>query len=213
MLTCLALLVLSSTLAAAEPIRDDIVDLRHGRLPNRRVFLGWTADDRAVVHVASCGVNDGGGPFCSSVLEVTDRSGTSSTVLLVPACGECDPYSDTFRYQVPTEVASKAIRAAAQKLAALGPLRASSASPTADARITRTTCSVAVAIGEATTKVSLGKDCIANGGSESIQSANVRDVHRSPDGAVLAITIAMDVKWMEWSGPRVIVKVVPSAPR
>src|SRR5690349_19590958 len=67
------LLLLASTLAFAdqEHVRDDIVDLRHDRWPNRRVFLGWTADNRAVIHVVSCGTYDGSGaPFCSSSLEV-----------------------------------------------------------------------------------------------------------------------------------------------
>src|SRR5215510_4428720 len=88
------LLLLASTLAFAdhEPVRDDIVDLRHDRWPNRRVFLGWTADNRAVIHVASCGTFDGSGaPFCSSTLEVFGATKQSRTPLLDPTYRQCDP--------------------------------------------------------------------------------------------------------------------------
>ena len=95
----LVLLASTPALAGHELVRDDIVDLRHDRWPNRRVFLGWTADNRAVIHVVSCGTYDGSdAPFCSSSLEVfgaTKRSGRDGTdqltPLLDPTCRHCGP--------------------------------------------------------------------------------------------------------------------------
>ena len=43
---------------------------------------GWTADNRAVIHVASCGTLDGSGsPFCFATLEVFGATKQSLAVV------------------------------------------------------------------------------------------------------------------------------------
>src|SRR5437870_4300767 len=117
--TIVAVCLLESLARAAAPVRDDIVELRHRRTPNPYVFLGWTRDGRAVVHSAACGVNDGGGPFCHSELDVIDGKGTQATKVLEPTCGKCDPNADDFRWEVSPKLAAQAIRAERDALAAL----------------------------------------------------------------------------------------------
>jgi hypothetical protein len=77
-------LISAPAFADPEPVRDDIVELRHARYPNRMTVLGWTADGRFVVHEASCGTNDGGGDFCSIRLHVTDLVRDDAKLIFAP---------------------------------------------------------------------------------------------------------------------------------
>jgi hypothetical protein len=44
--------------AATEPARDDIVDIRHGRMPDRAAALGWTDGGAFVFRRIVCSVQD-----------------------------------------------------------------------------------------------------------------------------------------------------------
>ena len=221
------LILLASTLAFAdhEPVRDDIVDLRHDRWPNRRVFLGWTADNRAVIHVVSCGTYDGSGaPFCSSSLEVfgaTKRSGRDGadqfiTPLLVPTCRHCDPDgagADTpgTTWAVSTELASQAIHAERAALDALGTLQPSAVGTLPAVKIGGGICRIDVLVGQrritGVMKIS-PTDCVANGGDSSFRDARIRDVQLSPDRRMLAVTLTVRPRTFEWGDPVDITMVV-----
>jgi hypothetical protein len=59
-LLCLALLASTTSVRAdVEPARDDIVDIRHGRMPSRTRTLGWTDAGAIVVRRTIC---NGAGP-------------------------------------------------------------------------------------------------------------------------------------------------------
>ncbi|MBS1123445.1 MAG: hypothetical protein H6Q90_5673 [Deltaproteobacteria bacterium] len=212
------LLVFVSTpvFAEHEPVRDDVVDLRHNRLPNRRVFLGWTADGRAVAHVVTCGVNDGGGPFCVSNLEVTGRdkgAGKSeSTLVLQPACPDpCAPHGEKFIWTVPTELASQAIRTERAALDRLGALLPSVPNLLPNIEAIGSTCRVDLMVGKRRVpRVAMlsPKECITDGGSESFHGARVGAVQMSPDRLTLAVTITIWLKFMEWSDAVDVTKLV-----
>jgi len=223
----LALLVLlAPTLAFAdhEPVRDDIVDLRHDRWPNRRVFLGWTADNRAVIHVVSCGTYDGSGaPFCFSSLEVfgaTKRSGRDGTdqltPLLDPTCRHCDPDradadSPGPMWAVSTELASQAIHAERAALDALGTLQPSAVGTLPAVKIGGGICRIDVLVGQrritGVMKIS-PTNCVANGGESSFRDARIRDVQLSPDRRMLAVTLTVQPRTLEWGDPVDITMVV-----
>lgn len=218
--------LLTSTLAFAdhEPVRDDIVDLRHDRWPNRRVFLGWTADNRAVIHVVSCGTSDGSGaPFCSSSLEVfgaTKRSGRDGTArrtpLLDPTCRHCDPdpasaNSPGPMWAVSTELASRAIHAERAALDALGALQPSAVGTRPVVKIGGGLCRIDVLVGQrritGVMKIS-PTSCVANGGDSSFRDARIGDVELSPDRRMLAVTLTVQPRTFEWGDPVDITMVV-----
>ena len=223
------LVLLVSTLAFAdhEPVRDDIVDLRHDRWPNRRVFLGWTADNRAVIHVVSCGTYDGSGaPFCSSSLEVfsaTKRSGKDGrdgtdqfTPLLDPTCRNCESDragadSPGPTWAVSTELASQAIHAERAALDALGTLQPSAVGTLPAVKIGGGICRIDVLVGQrritGVMKIS-PTDCVADGGTSSFRDARIRDVQLSPDHRKLAVTFTVQPRTFEWGNPVDITMVV-----
>lgn len=213
------LLLLTSTPAFAdhELVRDDIVDLRHDRWPNRRVFLGWTADSRAVIHVASCGTLDGSGsPFCSSTLEVFGATNRSGTPLLDPTCKQCDPDranagSQGPMWAVSTELASRAIHAEREALDALGTLRPSAVRTPPAVKIVGEACRIDVLVGQrritGVMKVS-PMQCVTNGGDSSFRTARIRDVQLSPDRRRLAVTLTVEPRTFEWGDPVDITMVV-----
>lgn len=204
MRTLLVLLpLLLATIAQAQPVRDDIVDIRHKRSPNRRVPLGWTANNHFVVHVASCGVNDAGGPFCSSTLEIVGERATESIVILGPKCDPCDPYKDDFRYTIPTDQAMQAIRKERTALQRLGPLRATApASP--EIKLVQNSCQIVLKHGTRRAKFKVD-DCLHEGGSNSISDAAIASIDTSPDGGTLAVTVGMQLRFMEWTDAHTVV--------
>ncbi len=113
--TCMRIALLSVLLASAsvhaDPVRDDIVDIRHGRSPDRRVFLGWTADGSAVEHDVLCAVQNDVS-VCWSALVVSSIHGIETTRLfgIENAAG------------LSTDVAGKAIATERDTLATLGAL-------------------------------------------------------------------------------------------
>jgi hypothetical protein len=91
LLACAAVVAIASTAhAGPEPVRDDIVDLRHGRFPILLRFLGWTADGRAVLHEAQYGFQDAScAPEGSSTLVIVPASGASASIdVLLPEVDE-----------------------------------------------------------------------------------------------------------------------------
>src|SRR5882724_5311105 len=189
------LLVLASTPAFAdrEPVRDDIVDIRHDRTPERRVFLGWTGDNRAVSHVANCGVSDIGIPFCSATLEVAHGMLPERTELLTPECAEpCDPLAGSFRWEVPARLARKAIRAERTALAELGQLQPSAHGALPKVTLDASSCRIDVLVGTQRTERALAIDserCSMGDGNEAFRDAHVLSVRMSPDRLHLAVTI------------------------
>ena len=211
------LLVSTSALAAPELVRDDIVDLRHDRWPNRRVFLGWTADNQAVIHVASCGTFDGSGsPFCSSTLEVFGATEPSRTLLLAPTCRSCDPGSAAVAspdsvWAVSTELAAQAIHAERAALDALGTLQPSGGGTLPAIKIGGEACRIDVLVGQrritGVMKIS-PTQCVTNGGDSSFRKARIRDVQLSSDRRMLAVTLTVEPRTLEWGDPVDITMVV-----
>jgi hypothetical protein len=206
------LLASTPALADPEPVRDDIVDLRHDRWPNRRVFLGWTADDRAVIHVVSCGTHDGSGaPFCSSSLEVFDatkqsgRDGTEQfTPLLDPSCRRCDADLSGPMWAVSTELASRAIRAERAALDALGPLQPSAVGALPVVKIGGGACRIDVLVGRrriAGVMKIPPAHCLEDGGESSFRNPRIGDVQLSPDRRMLAVTLGVQPRMFEWGDP------------
>ena len=198
------LLLLASTPALAdhEPVREDIVDLRHDRWPNRRVFLGWTADNKAVIHVASCGTYDGSGsPFCSSTLEVFGATKPSRTLLLEPREGVA---SQDSVWAVSTELASQAIHAERAALDALGTLQPSAVGTLPTVKIAGDACRVDVLVDKqritGVMKISTTQ-CFTNGGNGSFRKARLRDLQLSPDRRKLAVTLTVEPRFFEWGDP------------
>lgn len=209
-LPLLLLVLLTNVAHADEPVRDDIVDLRHHRLPYRRVFVGWTADGRAVIHAVACGVNDGGGPFCRSSLEVIGNTKTESVPVLQPVCSDpCDPYGEPFIWSVPTELASQAIRMERTALAELGALQPSATGPLPQVSVRADGCKVDVMIGKKRVPkvLALGDQCVYEGGSDSFQGVAVVGVRLSPDQRKIAVTLRVRSKFMEWTDSFEVTKV------
>ncbi len=200
-LAWLVLLASTPAFADREPVRDDIVDIRHGRTPDRRVFLGWTGDGRAVSHLAACGVSDGGGPFCSSQLEVTGRD---PHVLLEAECpGSCDPYSESFHWSVPTKLAAHAIRRERAALDALGPLQPSAQGTLPAVEVVASACTVDVVVNAHRTPV-LSRDCE----DARVRDAKLLDVRMSPDHLKLAVRIEVLDQTMEYVDPHDVLVIV-----
>jgi hypothetical protein len=187
-----------------EPVRDDIVDLRHQRIPNGRVFLGWTADGRAVEHIARCGSAEASGiPECGVWLEVTRQGHDSTRMPLLDPPTRCDlgpPCSDgTFPWTVPTEVASRAIRSERAALAELGPLQPSPAGPAPALTVVKDSCWVHLAAGTPSHLHTLAvvvaidkRGCVADGGDSSVIAARLTGVQVSPDGGAVAATVFVE---------------------
>jgi hypothetical protein len=206
------LVLLASALAFAdhEPVRDDIVDLRHDHWPNRRVFLGWTADNRAVIHVVSCGIYDGSGaPFCSSSLEVfgtTKRSGRDGADQFTPVLDptSADSPGRMWGWAVSTELASQAIHTERAALDALGPLQPSEAGTPPAVKIGGGVCRIDVLVGQRriTGVMTIPPtQCVTNGGDSSFRNPRIRDVQRSPDRRMLAVTLTVEPRAGEWGSP------------
>jgi hypothetical protein len=198
-LVVIVLLLSQTAVADPEPVRDDIVDIRHQREPKRRVFLGWTKDNRVAVHVAHC-PETGGAVRCPVWFEVTAGRTTTRTDLFEAVCLACET-GDGVAWSVPTALASKAIRAERAALDALGPLQPSAVGPKpkVDVKLVADECRVDLVIGKKTlTGVLEESSCLAKGGITSYWNAEVFSVEVSPDRSRLAVTIWMRTKTTEW---------------
>lgn len=206
----LLFLLLPTFAHADEPVRDDIVDLRHQRVPSRRVFVGWTADNQAVVHVADCGTGDGGGAWCTSALEVIGKKKVAIPIMKAEEIA--DQYSGNFMWGVSSELASKAIRAERAALARLGPLQPSAPSPP---RITASgwECNVDLRIDEhKRTWHALGRHCLFEGGNDSYWGATVLDTQLSPDRTLLAVSLRIESKSGEYRSTSMETRVLAVTP-
>jgi hypothetical protein len=196
----LLVLLLLTTIAHAQPVRDDIVDVRHQRSPQRRIPLGWTADNRFVVHVADCNSGDGRGPFCMSALELTDAGGKTEQITLFDvSCNPCE------RSEITTDLAMTAIRTERDQLRLLGTLTPSPLASKPDVKLTSTSCRLDLRHGKRRLKFELGDRCLFHGGSEAIEWASLLDVTTSPDGGTLAITVVVALRFGEWTNPHTMV--------
>jgi hypothetical protein len=215
-LPLLVLLASTPAFADPEPVRDDIVDLRHDRSPDRRVFLGWTADSRAVIHVVSCGNHDGSGaPFCSATLEVFGATTHSPTPVLDPVYNPCDRDRDACSprptWLVSTELASRAVRAERAALDALGALQPSAVGARPAVKIGGDHCRVDVLVGARRIAGVLQvppEQCVTTGGVSGIREPRIRDVQLSPDRRLLAVTLTATPRTFEWGDPVDITMVV-----
>jgi hypothetical protein len=127
----LGLLVMSSpVLAESEPARDDIVDIRHGRMPVRAAALGWRDSGAFVYRRTACSVQDLSDiPQCSVVIDVAAGGQTRSNSLFAATweigCVEsrdATPDPTLGCWKIPTAEASRFISAERALLATLGPL-------------------------------------------------------------------------------------------
>src|SRR5690242_8090748 len=77
---CMRLLVLVAlTSIAHADARQDIVDIRHRRMPNHTDVLGWTADGAFVLRRTTCEVQDLSDiPSCGVSIDVASTTGTAS---------------------------------------------------------------------------------------------------------------------------------------
>ncbi len=126
----LLLVLLTMTTIAHADAREDIVDIRHRRMPNRTAVLGWTAEGAFVLRRTSCIVQDlSDSPSCAVTIDVASRDRTVSH-LLFNATWEIDcvekemPAAALGCYKIPTADAMKFIAAERELLASLGSLRA-----------------------------------------------------------------------------------------
>jgi hypothetical protein len=195
-------LLLSQTataIADSEPVREDIVDIRHQREPQRRVVLGWTKDNRIAVHVAHC-PETGGEARCPVWFEVTAGRKTTRTDLFYADCLKCEG-GDGIPWAVPTELASKAIRAERAAIDALGPLQPSAEGPKpkVEVRMIDDECRVDLVIGKKTLRgVIQESSCLPKGGNISYWGAEFYSVEVSPDRSRLAVTIRMRTRAEEY---------------
>jgi hypothetical protein len=183
-------------------------------------YLGWTADNKAVIHVASCGTYDGSGsPFCFSTLEVFGGTKSSRTPVLDPTCKWCDPdragvASPDSAWAVSTELASQAIHAERAALDALGTLQPSAVGTLPAVKIGGEICRIDVLVGQrritGVMKIS-PSSCVANGGESSFRDARIRDVQLSPDRRMLAVTLTVRPRTLEWGDPVDITMVVDAS--
>lgn len=200
LLPCAAVVAIATTAhAGREPVRDDIVDLRHGRWPTPLRFLGWTTDGRAVLHEALYDFQDAScAPEGSSTLVIVSANAASVSLdVLRPEIDERVPYcSDGWPWRVPTDLASRAIRAESAALAALGPLQPGAPTKLPGLSLVHGDCWVHLAtdtLGHQRTisrVFAIGPQaCIANGHDLGIHDAEIVDMHASPDGRSVAVTV------------------------
>lgn len=126
----LLLVLLTMTSIAHADARDDIVDIRHRRMPNRTAVFGWTDDGAFVLRRTSCVVQDLSDiPSCEVTVDVASRGHTVSH-LLFNATWEIDcvekekPAAALGCYKIPTADAMEFIAAERELLASLGPFHA-----------------------------------------------------------------------------------------
>lgn len=85
-----ALVAASSARGDVPHAREDIVELRHGRLPNRWIALGWTGSDAFALRDTDCGLQDDSGiPRCAVSIAIADTHGTRREPLYGATWGEC----------------------------------------------------------------------------------------------------------------------------
>ena len=60
--------------------------------------------------------------------------------------------------------------------------------------------------------LSLGKDCVLEGGFENFVGANVIGVQLSPDRRSIAVTLRVNSRWMEWIHWSAVTKILDAAP-
>jgi hypothetical protein len=124
------LAVSSPVLADGEPARDDIVDIRHGRMPARAAALGWTGAGAFVYRRTACNVQDlSDVPQCVVMIDVGERGQTRSHALFSATweigCIEyrgAAPDPALGCWTIPTAEASRFIAAERDLRATLGPL-------------------------------------------------------------------------------------------
>lgn len=204
-----ALALLASASVAHADARQDIVDIRHGREPNRAEVLGWTADGAFVLRRTACEVQDLSDiPSCGVSIEVASRDRRESHPLFGKEwaidCVEKDrPDASLGCWEISTGEAMKFIRAETDVLAKLGPLRAGTTLGTELASGTLE----AVAYSDADAKWRRVAIVLSSGGrwrplrviskidmdSDQFIRRNptIDRVERSPDGASLAIVTTL----------------------
>lgn len=167
----------------AEPIRDDILDIRHERFPDRRVFLGWTADGRAVMHEAGC-LTQFDVLMCSVTLFAVGADGKRSEGISLLELND--------NFAISTEVASAAIRKERDALARLGPLAAGTTSP-ALALTVSVECDGIVLRRRGKPLATLADMVcpgdLADAETPTVGNPRIRAVHDSPDGRSFAISV------------------------
>jgi hypothetical protein len=129
-------LILVSVLAAAssahadvEAAREDIVDMRKGRMPAHREVLGWTEQGAFVFRESDCGYQDlSDQPYCHVTIYVAERGKTASYLLFNGwweiGCGRAEYAPPAECWKITTEQASAFIRAERELREKLGPLTA-----------------------------------------------------------------------------------------
>lgn len=117
--------------ADVEPAREDIVDMRKGRMPSRVAALGWTEQGAFVVRETDCGYQDlSDQPNCQVTIYVAERGKTAAFQLFNGwweiGCGrDGDPPPEC--WTITTEAASAFIKAERALMEKLGPLTAGTA--------------------------------------------------------------------------------------
>lgn len=124
----LGVLALASPAAAdVDQARDDIVDIRRGRMPDRSAALGWTRDGAFVHRRTDCHVEDlSDTPRCEVELLVAGPRGTERHPVFAATwsadCVEHPERKDPGCWAIPTEDASRFLARERALLASLGPL-------------------------------------------------------------------------------------------
>jgi hypothetical protein len=220
-LACMTVLGAATTAYAdREPVRDDIVDLRHARSPEPLRFLGWTFDGRAVLHEAHYGFQDAScAPEASSSLVVAASNAVSeSTGVLAPEVDDGFRWcSDAWPWRVSYTAASRAIRTEAAALASLGSLHPGALAEHPNPTLVHGDCWVHLATGPLGHHKTIGhvftigpKACIGNGHDLVVHDAEIVDIHASPDGHALAVTIDVTTLALDSYGAYVETVIVPT---
>jgi len=113
--------------------------------------------------------------------------------------------SDAFPWRVPTALASRAIRTEARALAALGPLQPGVPAKHPEVSVVHGGCWVHLAArahGHAHTiarVLTIGpKECVTDGNDLGIRDAQIVDIHASPDGHSLAVTVNVTTQSLDF---------------
>ena len=217
--------------ADVEAAREDIVDMRRGRMPSRSEALGWTEDGAFVFRRTSCVVQDLSDiPSCRVEIDVAKGRRTESHVLFSVTweigCAEAfdgPPDPALGCWAIPTDAASTFLAAERELREKLGPL-------TEGTRTGRRLGNGALAIveygdpqaGRRRAALALVKDGrwralrviwnVDDGGDEFLRGApSIDRVERSPDGTSLAIVSSLSHAEDDyyWTSYRVDVVPVP----